>query len=151
MRIGNQEFGRVAVLVLDYRPEEKHPAKILLEANEMLGIMLRARFGNSSKRVLDSIVLANETLVAKHEADFRERGAIFFENWQESREYRDLLREGVKQGDIYVVMDVGIEVGTWGKRNSTYLPIAVKEDEVTIIDRDGKIDIRPMRPLHLLG
>ncbi|MCL4390202.1 MAG: hypothetical protein M1484_02130 [Patescibacteria group bacterium] len=45
----------------------------------------------------DVTVLANEQLVALHQKDFEEAGLTFFPNWRQSPEYRQLLREGLRQ------------------------------------------------------
>ena len=148
MKIGNQEFGRVAVLVLDQRPEDKNAAKALVETYGLLSRILRRRFPMPSGTGLDSTVLANETLVAEHEQAFRDAGLRFFPNWRESGEYRELLREGLRQESIYVVMDIGIgRYGHWGEILPEYTPVAVKKDEVNIINPEGRIDIRPKNPL----
>ena len=147
MRIGDQEFGRVAVLVLDYDPyREKRPSKAVTKAYGSLCERLKAKYDSLSGLGRDVvIVLANEELIIRHQSDFEQIGLKFFPNWQETPEYRDLLREGLRQGkELYIMRDVGSRTGVYGSWfGPNYSLEHVTEDALEIIAREGKIDIKP--------
>lgn len=140
MRIGETNFGRVAILVLDYDPnKEQNPSGAMTLAYKLLNDELIRKVGLST-RGLDVTVLANEELIAKHQGDFERSGLTFFPNWRDSNSgYRELLREGLRQGDkIYLT------TGGYGNFEKINL------DELEIINPEGKIDIRPKNPLYPL-
>lgn len=142
MKIGNQEFGRVAILVLDYDEErEESPQRAVINSYLNLQSHLRQKYRTHSQNGIDATVLANEELVAKHENDFREKGMHFFPDWRNSNEYRELLREGLRQGnDIYMMCRIGS-----GTIVPTYALKRVSESALEITDREGKIDIKPKK------
>lgn len=145
MKIGDREFGRVAILVLNYDDtKEKDPSKAVTESYESLNKSLREKYGRPSGLGSDVTVLANEELVARHQKDFDKLGLTFLPNWRESREYRDLLREGLRQGTELHIMQIvdGSEHGQWYTLNQ------VTPDELIITDITGKIDIKPRHPVH---
>lgn len=131
MKIGNQEFGRVAILVLNYDHRLANPAEAVVSAYKNVSQYMREKWGTPSEQGLDVTVLANEELVAEHQAALLRAGLKFFPNWRESQEYRKLLREGLRQGDkIYIMKPFG------GFRKTT-------PDDIEILDPDRKIDIKP--------
>ena len=136
MEIGGVDFGRIAVLVLDYNQKrELTPSMKLFCAYENLNRRMREKYGEPSKGKMDVTVLANEDLVAKHQKDFEDYGLHFFPNWRApDSAYRELLREGLKQGDLYVMNEKG-------------LLIAVTVEKLNITNLEGKVDIKPKHPL----
>jgi hypothetical protein len=144
-KIGNQTFGRVAILVLNYdASKEKDPSKAVIQAYESLNKSLREKYRRPSGLGHDVAALANEELVAKHQVDFEKLGLTFFPNWRESKEYRDLLREGLRQGtDMHIMQTVDRgEYGHW------QILRQVTADELVITDPTGKIDIKPRYPVY---
>lgn len=143
--IGKYEFARVSVLVLDYDPaREDRPAEAIVDSYKKLGQSLTAWYGSPSRKGTDAIVLANEELIAKHQADLEKAGITFFPNWRETKEYRDLLREGLRQGnEIHVMQDVGNRGGYGVWYTPKYILRRVTKDEIKIFDPNGKIDIKP--------
>jgi len=152
MRIWGVEFGRVAILVLDYDPKrETEPSKTVTEAYQSLQEHLMDLYEHPGDEGLDVIVLANEELVAKHQKDFEAIGLEFFPNWRNTEQYRSLLREGLRQeNNLYLMKDVS---KGWpplnGKVITGYNLVQVTGNDLEIIDRDGKIDIRPKHPAYL--
>jgi len=98
----------------------------------------------------DVTVLANEQVVAKYQQDFESEGVIFLAGWQEKDEYRELLREGLRQGEVYKVLDIGNRGGFGAYFQPDYTLKRVSESELEVVDRDGKIDIRPKHGLFPL-
>lgn len=145
MKIGNEEFGRVAILVLDYDPRrETRPSVAVIDMYEKLNQHLRLKYGGSSDLGNDVTVLANEELVAKHQKDFEDNGLSFFPDWRNSKEYRELLREGLRQGqDIYVMKDVGNRGGFGAWFLPQYELRKVTKESLNILNPEGKIDLLP--------
>ncbi|MFA6974202.1 MAG: hypothetical protein WC238_05735 [Parcubacteria group bacterium] len=132
------DFGRVAVLVLDYDPRQdaKNPSVDVVLAYRALNNFMREKYKFSSIGAKDVTVLANEELVAKHQQDFENSGLRFFPNWRTPNSgYRELLREGLKQGNNLFLMD---ENG---------IPVPVTVGELNVSDLEGKVDIKPKNPL----
>ncbi len=145
MKIGDQEFGRVAILVLNYdETKEKDPSKAVTEAYETLNESLRKKYGRPSGLGSDVTVLANEELVARHQKDFEKLGLTFLPDWRKSRGYRDLLREGLRQGTELHIM----QIVDRDKHGHWYTLNQVTPDELIITDITGKIDIKPRYPVH---
>lgn len=144
MRIEGREIGRVSVLVLDYDPyREDNPGKALTNCYHQLNRIMRHDHPSPTPGASDVTVLANEQVVAKHQKDFKEEGVIFLEGWQERDEYRELLREGLRQGEVYTIVDFGNRGGFGVYFTPEYTLKKVTESELEVIDRDRKIDIRP--------
>jgi len=81
MRIGNREFGRVAVLVLDYDSfGEERPSEAVVSMYGSLCRHLQEAYPVPSRIGQDIVVLANEELVARHQKDFEQSGLTFFPN-----------------------------------------------------------------------
>lgn len=151
MRIENLEVGRVAVLVLDYDPErEKDPSNAVKSVYLFLNDKLRRKYPVPSPDAVDVTVLANEELVALHQNDFEQVGVRFIPNWRESPVYRELLKEGLRQGtDIYVMDDVDHITGLKPpKPRPEYVLMPGEEVELEIADPEGLIDIRPREPQY---
>src|SRR3990170_2908724 len=112
MRIEGREIGRVSVLVLDYDPyREDNPGKALTGCYHKLNRLMRSEYKTPTLGASDVTVIANEQVVARHQEDFEEEGLTFLEGWQERDEYRELLREGLRQGEVYKVIDIGNKGG----------------------------------------
>lgn len=144
MRIEGREIGRVSVLVLDYDPHrDDHPSKALTDCYHQLNRLMRHEYPTPTPGAIDITVLANEQLVSKHQQDFEEVGVIFLRDWQNRDEYRELLREGLNQGEVYKIVDIGNQGGFGAWFQPEYVLKKASESELEIVDRDGKIDIRP--------
>lgn len=139
MKIGGIDFGRVAMLVLDYDPQkENDPFGSVMFAYRWLGEKMIKQHIFPSGLGRDVTVLANEELIAKHQKDLERSGIIFFPDWRAPRSpYRELLREGLRQGDKIYLMVEGY--GNFKK---------VTTDDLEIIDLEGKLDIKPKHPLY---
>lgn len=108
MKLENQNFGRVSVLILNYNVKDNiDHTKLVLDAYDSLSRYLNQKYIYPSNQGTDVILLANKNLIAKHKRDFEERGLIFFPNWYNSNEYSDLFKEGLRQGtDIYLMRNI---------------------------------------------
>lgn len=146
MIIGGREFNRVAILVLDYDPyREDKPSEAVIKVYDELIRLLERKYTVPSGPGINAEVLANEELVAKHQKDFESHGLTFFPDWREAKSgYRELLREGLRQGtDIYVMEDIGNKGGYGVWYMAKYALVNVTKDGIEITDPEGKIDIKP--------
>jgi len=149
MRIGNQEFDRVAVLVLDYDPyREGRPSEAVVKMYGSLCRHLQETYPVPSRIGQDVVVLANEELVARHQKDFEQSGLTFFPNWRDTQEYRELLREGLRQGQIYLMKDIGHKGGVGSWFTPEYTLRQVTEEALEIVDPENMINIRPKHPAY---
>ena len=144
MKIEGREIGRVSVLVLDYDPRrDDKPGKALTGCYQQLNRLMRHEHPTPTPGAADITVLANEQLVARHQQDFESEGVIFLADWQNRDEYRELLREGLRQGEVYEIVDIGNKGGFGVWFQPEYVLKKVSESELEVVDKDGKIDIKP--------
>lgn len=144
MKIGNYEFRRVAILVLDYPTKEENPSKAVTSAYNFLNEQMRRKYKSPSGKGLDMTVLANEELVARHQKDFERIGLNFFPDWSNSNDYRELLREGLRQGtDIYVMQYVDGKDTDYVLCPVIFIGQPGSEGQLEITDLEGRVDIKP--------
>jgi hypothetical protein len=137
IKMGDQEFSKVAILVLDDKlGSDGFSEQNFATAYSWLNRHLKNKY--SPLRGTDDgiTVLANEDVVRKRQSHLEQIGIRFLPNWQENPIYRELLREGLEQDKIYVMW--GDIVPGFG-----YNLGKVTKDNLEITDPQGKIDIKP--------
>ncbi len=141
MKIGDHEVGRVAILVLDYPNKEENPSEAVTSAYILLEEQLETKYKD---REFDLTVLANEELVARHRKDFEKIGFYFFPDWRNSNEYRDLLREGLRQGtDIYVMQYVDDKDIECFLCPVIFIGTPESKGQLEITNLESRVDIKP--------
>ena len=115
----------IALLVLD----ERASVEEMVTSYQLVNRIMREKYKENGLTVL-----ANDDAIRGKELEFSARSNLrFIPDWERSLMYRNIIREALKQKEIYVMK----------QHNMDWMTIEAKENDYVILDSQRNTNVKP--------